>query len=196
MQKGIILFDVKDFLYQGMDKNNPDVELINKKQMETLNMINSKFMKERERRLKSNTFIPVVEMFLPTGDGYYLLCPPDLSSILDIAHCLMAILSSSGIKAYSVAHVGDVSILTDLSGRENATGFELGFAARLQSISKETEKLIVSKNMLSIWNENSFFDLEDEWKSAVAKDGVQYQWKFGLPKDFENTRRKFSEQSS
>ncbi|MBK9730366.1 MAG: hypothetical protein IPO83_03600 [Chitinophagaceae bacterium] len=48
MQKGIVLFDVQDFLYQGMDKNNPDVALISQKQMETMNMINTKFMMERQ----------------------------------------------------------------------------------------------------------------------------------------------------
>jgi len=192
MQKGIVLFDVKDFLYQGQDKSNPDIELINKKQMETLNMINSKFTMERERRLLSNTPIPVVELFLPTGDGYYLLCTPDLPSILDISHCLMAILQSGSINAYCVAHIGDVSILTDLSGRENATGFELGFASRLQSVSKETGKLVCSKNIVNFWKENDYFDLDDEWKSAIAKDGVEYQWKHGAPKDFESTVSKFS----
>jgi len=191
MQKGIILFDVKDFLYQGQDKSNPDVELINRKQMETLNLINSKFMMERQRRLESNIPIPVVELFLPTGDGYYLLCTPDLSSILDISHCLMAILESSGINAYCVAHIGDVSILTDLSGRENATGFELGFASRLQSVSKETGKLVLSKNMVNIWTENDYFDLLDEWMSGIAKDDVEYQWKHSIPKDFENACRRF-----
>jgi hypothetical protein len=192
MQKGIILFDVKDFLYQGLDKNNPDIELINKKQMETLNLINSKFMKERERRLNSNIPIPVVDLFLPTGDGYYLLCTPGLSSILDISHCLMAILCSSEITAYCVAHIGDVSILTDLSGRENATGFELGFASRLQSISREPGKLVCSKNIVNIWKENDYFQLDDEWRSAIAKDDVQYQWKQSIPKDFESACVKFA----
>lgn len=192
MQKGIILFDVKDFLYQGMDKNNPDIELINKKQMETLNMINGKFILERERRLSSNTPIPVVELFLPTGDGYYLLCSPELTDILDISHCLMAILFSGGIKAYCVAHIGDVLILTDLSGRQNATGFELGYASRLQNISKETTSLTISKNILNIWKENDYFELVDSWKSAIAKDQVEYQWKHAMPKNFESACQKFS----
>jgi hypothetical protein len=192
MQKGIILFDVKDFLYQGQDKSKPDVELISRKQMETLNMINSKFMMERQRRMESNTPIPVVELFLPTGDGYYLICPPDLESILDISHCMMAILTSGSIVAYCVAHMGDISILTDLSGRENATGFDLGFASRLQSVSKETGKLVCSKNILNAWKENEFFDLVDEWESAVAKDNVEYFWKDGIPKDFENTVARYS----
>ena len=191
MQKGIILFDVQDFLYQGQDKNHPDITLINQKQVETMNMINTKFMMERQRRLESNIPIPVVDLFLPTGDGYYLLTTPDLSSILDIAHCLMAILHSAGITAYSVAHVGDVTMLTDLSGRENATGFELGFASRLQSISKETSKLVCSPGIINIWEENTFFDLIDEWKSAPAKDGVVYQWKNSSPKDFENTSARY-----
>ena len=191
MQKGIILFDVQDFLYQGQDKNHPDITLINQKQVETMNMINTKFMMERQRRLEINMDIPVVELFLPTGDGYYLLTTPDLSSILDIAHCLMAILHSAGITAYSVAHVGDVTMLTDLSGRENATGFELGFASRLQSISKETRKLVCSPGLVSIWKENDFFDLMDEWKSAPAKDGVVYQWKISSPKNFEITSARY-----
>ncbi|HUM46764.1 MAG TPA: hypothetical protein PLD84_07550 [Chitinophagales bacterium] len=193
MQKGIILFDVKDFLYQGMDKNNPDIELINRKQMETLNMINGKFILERERRLSSNTPIPVVELFLPTGDGYYLLCSPELKDILDISHCLMAILFSGGIKAYCVAHIGDVLILTDLSGRQNATGFELGYASRLQNISKETTSLTISKNILNIWKENEYFELVDSWKSAIAKDQVEYQWKQAMPKNFESACLKFSQ---
>lgn len=105
----------------------------------------------------------------------------------------MAILQSGGIKAYCVAHIGDVSILTDLSGRENATGFDLGFASRLQSISKETSTLVCSKNILDIWKVNDYFELNDEWKSAVAKDGVEYHWKTSSPKDFESACRKFSQ---
>ncbi|MGB3075537.1 MAG: hypothetical protein WBB36_09460 [Chitinophagales bacterium] len=192
MQKGIVLFDIQDFLYQGMDKNNPDVALISQKQMETMNMINTKFMMERQRRLESNIPIPVVELFLPTGDGYYLLTTPDLPSILDIAHCLLAILHSGNINAYSVAHVGDVIILTDLSGRENGTGFELGLASRLLSISKETGRLTCSANIVNGWMENDFFELNDEWKSATAKDGVVYKWKNSAPKNFESTAARYS----
>ena len=191
MQKGIVLFDVQDFLYQGMDKSHPDVTLITQKQMDTMNMINNKFMMERERRLESNISIPVVELFLPTGDGYYLLTTPDLVSILDISHCLMAILHSGKINAYSVAHVGEVSMLTDLSGRQNATGFELGFASRLQSISKETARLVCSPSIVNVWQENDFFDLNDGWRSAVAKDGVEYRWKNSTPKDFERTSARY-----
>jgi hypothetical protein len=29
-------------------------------------------------------------------------------------------------------------IFTDMTGRQNATGFDLGFAARLQSVARET----------------------------------------------------------
>jgi hypothetical protein len=174
-----------------MDKSHPDVTLITQKQMETMNMINNKFMMERERRLESNISIPVVELFLPTGDGYYLLTTPDLVSILDISHCLMAILHSGKINAYSVAHVGEVSMLTDLSGRQNATGFELGFASRLQSISKETARLVCSPSIVNVWQENDFFDLNEEWRSAVAKDGVEYRWKNSTPKDFEQTSARY-----
>ncbi len=192
MQKGIVLFDVQDFLYQGQDKSNPDIALISQKQMETMNMINNKFMIERQRRLKSNIPIPVVELFLPTGDGYYLLTTPDLFSILDIAHCLMAILHSSGINAYSVAHVGDVIILTDLSGRENGTGFELGLASRLLSISKETARLVCSTSIVNRWTANDFFELNGEWMSATAKDGVVYRWKNSTPKNFESTSARYA----
>ena len=40
MKKGIILFDVKDFLNQGIKPKNPhDIEYINKKQVHLLNAI-------------------------------------------------------------------------------------------------------------------------------------------------------------
>jgi hypothetical protein len=44
----------------------------------------------------------------------------------------------NGIQSYCVAHVGDMNIFTDMTGRQNATGFDLGFAARQQSVARET----------------------------------------------------------
>ena len=147
---------------------------------------------ERQRRLISQTHAPIVELFLPTGDGYYLLCSPVLTDILDIALCIMAILHSDGIGAYCVAHVGEVNFFTDMTGRENATGFDLGYASRLQSLSRETEKLTCSENLVKIWEDNQYFALQDGWDSAVAKDGIEYPWKLALPKDFDAKRAKFA----
>jgi hypothetical protein len=191
MIKGIILFDIKDFLYQGQDRNNPDVELINQKQVETLGILHRDLNDERQRRINSNSAVPVVDIFLPTGDGYYLLCKPDLDTILDIARCIMALLAANGITAYCVAHLGDVNLFMDMTGKENATGFELGYASRLQSICKEDGILIVTKNLEEIWKENDAFQLMDSWNAATAKDGVEYRWKLASPIAFNKAIDKF-----
>ena len=191
MIKGIVLFDIKDFLYQGLDKHDPDIELINKKQVETLDILHREMMKERDRRMNSNIPVPIVDVFLPTGDGYYFLCSPALSTILDISLCIKAMLYANGITGYCVAHRGDVNIFMDMTGKENATGFELGYVARLQSVCKETDDLICSKNLCDIWKENDFFELNPAWDEAKAKDDVKYVWKRAEPKDFENACGKF-----
>lgn len=192
MIKGIILFDLKDFLYQGTKGEVLDVEMINRKQSATLDALHQVMMKERERRLNSDIPVPVVDIFLPTGDGYYFLCPPALSSILDISKCIMAILNNLGVKAYCVAHIGDLNIFKDMTGRDNATGFDLGYAARLQSVSNNTEQLVCSENLIKIWRENSYFRLEETTNSKVGKDGIEYNWKNAVATDFKQYCSKFS----
>ena len=185
MRKGIVLFDLRDFLYQGTKGLELAVERINERQSRALDVLHTKMRTERQRRLSSQTHAPIVDLFLPTGDGYYLLCSPALTDILDIAICIMAMLHSEDITAYCVAHVGEINIFTDMTGRENATGFDLGYASRLQSLSRETGKLTCSENLSKIWEENQYFDLGDSSHSAIAKDGLEYPWKLAVPKDFE-----------
>ena len=55
MIKGIVLFDIKDFLYQGLDKHDPDIELINKKQVETLDILHQKANSSRTNKAE---FLP------------------------------------------------------------------------------------------------------------------------------------------
>ncbi len=190
MRKGIILFDLQDFLYQGTKGLDTAVEMINERQSRVLGVVHTKMWAERNRRLGSRTHVPTVDMFLPTGDGYYLLCSPALTDILDISLCIMAILRSNDIRAYFVAHVGEVNIFTDMTGRENATGFDLGYASRLQSLSKETDMLTCSEDLVKVWEDNQYFDLRDSLLSSVAKDGLDYRWYLAEPKDFEATSAK------
>lgn len=185
MRKGIVLFDLQDFLYQGTKGLELSVERINEKQSQALGVMHAKMQAERRRRRSSHIPVPLVDIFLPTGDGYYLLCSPALTEILDISLCIMAILHSADIRAYCVAHVGEINIFTDMTGRENATGFDLGYASRLQSLSREIGKLTCSENLLEIWEDNQFFDLGDSSHSDIAKDGLEYSWKLAVPKDFE-----------
>ena len=191
MRKGIVLFDLKDFLYQGTKGLETAVERINERQVQALGVIHTNMRAERQRRLSSRTPVPTVDLFLPTGDGYYLLCSPALTDILDIALCIMAMLHSEDISAYCVAHVGEVNIFTDMTGRENATGFDVGYASRLQGLSRETEQLTCSENLLEIWEDNQYFDLGDSSHSDTAKDGIEYRWKIAVPKDFEAASAKF-----
>ena len=191
MKKGIVLFDIQDFLYQGTKGLDVAIEMINERQSESLGVLHARMQAESQRRRGLHTPVPIVDIFLPTGDGYYLLCDPGLVNILDIARCIMAIPHANDIKAYCVGHVGEVNTFTDMTGRENATGFDLGYASRLQSLSRETGRLTCSENLLKIWEDNEFFDLEDSWDSDIAKDGIEYPWKLGVPKDFADYCTKF-----
>ena len=193
MEKGIVLFDLQDFLYQGTKGLDVAVETINERQSQALAVVHTKMRAERQRRLGSRSPPPTVDIFLPTGDGYYLLCPPTITAILDIAKCIMSMLYSDDIKVYCVAHIGEIDVFTDMTGRENATGFDLGYASRLQTLSRETGKLTCSENLLKIWEDNQYFDLEDTWDSGIAKDGIEYPWKLAAPKDFDLARAKFSQ---
>ena len=191
MRKGIVLFDLQDFLYQGTKGTETAVETINERQSQAIDTIHTKMRAERQRRLSSHIPVRTVDIFLPTGDGYYLLCSPALTDILDIASCIMAILHSDDIRAYCVAHVGEINVFTDMAGRENATGFDLGYASRLQGLSRETEKLTCSESLLKIWEDNQYFDLRESRRSDIAKDGREYRWKIAVPKDFEALSAKY-----
>ena len=192
MRKGIVLLDISDFLYQGLKDVNPTVERINARQSEVLGVLHAQMSAERGRRLSANTFVPTVDIFLPTGDGYYLLCSEDLSDTLDIAHCIMAMLYASDITAYSVAHVGEVNVFTDMTGRENATGFDLGLVSRLQGLSRATGRLVCSESLVDIWQDNQYFELKGHWESGTAKDNVEYRWQLAVPRDFEAACSRFS----
>ena len=123
----------------------------------------------------------MVDIFLPTGDGYYFLCAPELDCILDIASCIMGMLKSLDTNAYCVAHIGELTVFNDMTGRTNATGFDLGYASRLLSISKDTETLVVSNVIANEWGSNTYFNLQDGWSTAIAKDAVEYSWKNAVP---------------
>ena len=191
MRKGIVLFDLQDFLYQGTKGLETAVEAINERQSQALGIFHTKMRAERQKRLSSRTPVPTVDSFLPTGDGYYLLCSPALNDILDIALCIMAMLYSDDIRVYCVAHVGEVNIFTDMTGRENATGFDLGYASRLQDLSRVTEQLTCSENLIKIWEDNQYFDLGESSHSDIAKDGLEYRWNLAVPNDFEAACAKF-----
>ena len=192
MKKGIVLFDIKDFLYQGLIDQDPTVEVINERQSQVLGVLHAKMATERARRLSSNTPIPKVDIFLPTGDGYYLLCSPGILDTLDIAHCIMALLDANDIKAYAVAHVGEINVFTDMTGRENATGFDLGLANRLMSASRVTGSLTCSESIVDLWQENQYFELEGRWNGAIGKDNQEYRWRLAAPSDFHAARARFS----
>ena len=192
MLKGIVLFDIKDFLYQGLKGSDPSVEEINQRQSRALEVLHTELSAERERRLNASSPVPTVDIFLPTGDGYYLLCRPDLANILDISRCIMALLDAKGIVAYCVAHVGEVHVFTDMTGRDNATGFDLGFTSRLQEVSQSPDKLVCSEALADMWQENDYFDLHDAMPEGIAKDGVEYRWRFATPKHFSSYLARFS----
>ncbi len=191
MQKGIVLFDIRDFLYQGFGAEQVDVEEINQLQSQALDILHTQMWAERDRRLASNTPVPTVDIFLQTGDGYYLLCEPSLGSILDISRCIMAILKANGIGAYCVAHVGEINVFTDMTGRENATGFDLGMASRLQSLAKVTGRLVCSEGLVGMWEPNEYFNLSGDWSAEKAKDDVEYKWQLAEPIDFADYCGKF-----
>ena len=73
MQKGIVLFDIKDFLYQGLPGQKFSVQEVNERQSQALQVLHAEMSREQHRRRSSNTPVPTVHIFLPTGDGYYLL---------------------------------------------------------------------------------------------------------------------------
>jgi len=149
---------------------------------------------ERERRINAGSRSAIVELFLPTGDGYYMLYEPDLVSILNISQCIVALLKAKDINAYCVAHIGEVIIFTDMTGKQNATGFELGYASRLQSISKQDGKLVCSKQIVEIWNTNRIYELNTEWQAGTGKEGITYQWKTAFPLNFEMELNRFKRQ--
>ena len=153
MQKGIILFDIKDILLHGRKKDS--IEQINQKHNEILDVLKQQMNAECDRRIKSGITKPEIEMFLPTNDAFYLLSSPRLDSILDIASCIMSILHRMNIKAYCAAHIGELTFFTDITGRKNATGYDLDFTSRLLSISKNYSTLTVSKIIADEWGTES-----------------------------------------
>jgi len=185
MKKGIILFDIQDFMYQGINAPDKERDNINQRQLEAINLLHTKLGAERQRRLASHLPVPTVDLFLPTGDGYYLICAPELPVILDIGHCIMALLHAIGVKANCMGHLGEIFMFTDMTGRENATGFDLCVANRILSLSGKIGKITCSESLLNIWQENAYFDLDNTWCSGTAKDGIKYKWKLALPKQFE-----------
>lgn len=192
MKKGIILFDVKDFLNQGIKPKKPqDIDYINKKQVHLLNDIHEGLNKERLRRLNSNISVPTVETFLPTGDGYYLICKPDLSEILDISLCVMALLKVKKVESFIAADIGEIHTYKDMTGMMNATGYALGKLSRLVAFSSSTDNLIVSKELSEHWCENGYFEIEDTVYSDIAKDKNVYEWRFAKPMNLDTFCKKY-----
>ena len=107
-------------------------------------------------------------------------CHAMLPDVLDIARCIMALLHANDIIPYCVAHVGEVNFFSDMTVRENATGFDLGYASRLRNLSRETGKFSCPENPLNIREYNRVFDLEASWYSDIAKDGIEYPWKLAV----------------
>jgi len=177
--RGIILFDIKGYLYQDCSKENPDIDLINAKQEKVLAVLHRELRAERAFRLGTQHSVPTVEHFVCNGDGYYLICKPDTIAILDIAHTIRGILDAHAISAYVVAHVGHVHSFVDMTGKTSVTGFAVGEVARLQSISASTADLVCSRRLAEHWQDNPYFGLDDEEHSGVAKDGVHYHWRIG-----------------
>ena len=168
MKKGIILFDFKDFLNQGINPKEPhDIDYINKKQVHLLNDIHEGLNKERLRRLNGNVSVPFVETFLPTGDGYYFICKPDLTEILDISMCTMALLKVKNVESYIAADIGEIHTFKDMTGMMNVTGYAMGKLSRLVAFSSNAEKLIVSKELSEHWCENGYFEIEDPVYSGI-----------------------------
>jgi len=177
--RGIILFDLKDYLYQDCPRDNPDVDLINARQEEVLAILHRELRAERAFRANTRASAPQVDHFVCNGDGYFLICEPQPEALLDIVHCIRGILDAHRIPAYIVAHVGHVHSFVDMTGNTSVTGFAVGEVARLQSISGNTSGLICSERLVKSWVANRYFELEEEEHTAVAKDGVEYRWRIG-----------------
>jgi len=175
-EKGIVMFDIRGFLHQGMDPANPDIAEINKRQQRVLATLHDELEAERAFRLGAQCSVPLVEHFVCTGDGYYLIGRPNLNDILDIAHCMRGVLDAHHIPAYQVAHVGSVHSFVDMTGKTNVTGYAMGVAARIQSVAKVADNLICTQEMISRWKPNPFYDQLPLTGSATAKDGVTYHW--------------------
>jgi len=174
---GIVMFDIRGFLHQGMEPDAIDVATINKRQEMVLAKLHRELDSERQRRQASNRAIPMVEHFVCTGDGYYLVCSPELHTILDVAHCIRGVLNALDLPAYLVAHVGSVHSFVDMTGRTNVSGFAMGLTARLQSIAQVADQLICSEDLAKHWQPNSYYDDPSEPCSGRAKDGVNYVWR-------------------
>jgi hypothetical protein len=101
-------------------------------------------------------------------------------------------LYGNGISAYCVAHLGEVSVFTDLSGRQNAMGFDIGYAHRLQEVSRQTGSLVCSERLVSNWQSNHYFDLQGDWQRGIAKDQVEYCWMNANPNEFEAACARFA----
>lgn len=191
MKKGIILFDIKNFLYQGQNKSVLNLLEIDRGQVSSLNIMHEGLRYERDRRLSFNSEIPVVETFIPTGDGYFLITEPKLDSILDISLCVMGLFKAYDINIYLTAHIGNIYSFTDLTGSQNATGFEIGYVHRLQSVSKVEGKLTCSKQLKELWEENEYFQCPGQISMSEGKDGINYEWCVAEPKNIESSCSKF-----
>lgn len=175
--RGIILFDIKGFMSQGLSGSKVDPLVIDQRQESMLGLLHDALIAERQSRQADGCEIPLVEQFISTGDGYYVICPPKLDAILDIAHCLQGLLADLSIEAYLVVHIGRVHSFVDMTGRMNVTGYALGEAARLHSVSKATG-LICSEALVEQWEDNRFYAITDSTLyRGEAKDGVTYYWR-------------------
>jgi hypothetical protein len=172
-----VLFDVAGFLHQGLNPHSVDVESINKRQQKMLEVMHKELEAERACRLASGCNVPLVEHFVCTGDGYYMICNPNTETILDIAHCIRGLLDAHSIPAYIIGHVGPVHTFVDLTGRTNVTSYAMGVAARIQGLAKDTSGLICSEDLVEHWVDNEYYDLTAPVREGTAKDGVTFRWR-------------------
>ena len=176
-QRGIILFDIKGFMSQGLSNAKVDTAVIDERQEQMLAVLHDELIAERQSRMANGCDIPLVEHFICTGDGYFMICRPELDVVLDIAHCLQDLLAARSIEAYLVAHGGRVHSFVDLTGKMNVTGYALGEAARIHSISK-VKGLICSEALFEQWKDNPYYSISDSTVyEGTAKDGVAYHWR-------------------
>jgi len=52
--------------------------------------------------------------------------------------------------------------------------------------------LTCSQELLNIWEDNHYFNLEHTWNSDTAKDGVEYSWRIATTYEFEEYSARFS----
>lgn len=176
MRKSIIIFDFNDPLRSG-EAGIPDTG-----DSRIRRGLQAELTKERQRRASTNEPVLEVDIYFPSGGGYHLLCTPDLDSVLDITQRTMAFLDIQGMSLHCVIHIGEVEVYTDMSGRKQATGRDIGHAIALCRASGTESELICSVAIVNIWHENDYFDLHSDLICKGSEDELEYCWQVARPK--------------